>query len=518
MVERQRPTPRRVLAAEFSQTSEHAPQEIERALAAFIDPNNPRMSLENFSNQLTMMAVGAGGPGRTRDDRRVTETLRGVLDDVRDARLFNEAYLGHLLSESSIPGMFGYMLAMRIGSNTVAREVSLAESVLEPEAMRGLMEIVGYDPDVGSGTFTSGGSMANMTALAVAREVTEKRIIESGGTPGQMIILTSPFAHYSIEKACKLLGGPSRLIDLQRVKSLELRMSPDDLVQKITDAETRGVPIMAVLAIPGETETGLIDPIERIADITEQHDVNLIIDGTYGAPYRLSRVGYKFRGMERAMAVTIDPHKALYTPYNNGAVLFRNAEDHALLNKGIEADYLQFKTEYESLVQNLRSEEPDYNLGEKRIEGSMSAGPILSTIAVLRTLRLGGLATIYDLTLDRTRHLYNRISQSQYLVSIHEPDLNMLCFTLNAETKTRLGIVNNDELDNFINSTRRELDKDVKGEGGFFFSATNLPDDSGIRTRVYRSCIMHPRTTDSIINDAVSGLESIIEQRIEASH
>jgi len=54
----------------------------------------------------------------------------------------------------------------------------------------------------------------------------------------------------------------------------------------------------------------------------------------------------------------------------------------------------------------------------------------------------------------------------------------------------------------------------MKGEGGYFFSSTNLPDDNGNRQWVYRSCIMHPRTTNPIIDDAVSGLEAIIEERI----
>lgn len=518
---------RRGLAAEFSQTSEHSPQEIAQALSAFIDPNSPRMSINAFFTRLTRMAVGDGSGRMTRDDRLLMQGLQSVLEDVRDARVFNATYLGHLLSESSIPGMLGYMLAMRIGSNTVAEEVSIQETKLEPEAIGALMEIVGYDPEVGSGTFTSGGSMANMTALAVARELIQESIEEAGGTPGTMRVLTSPFAHYSIAKMCNLLGGSGRQIQVQSVTSRNLRMNPDDLQQKITEAESRGIPVMAVVAIAGETETGLVDPLNDIADITEAHGVNLIVDGAYGAPYRLSRNGELFSGMERAMAVVIDPHKALYTPYNNGAVLFRNAEDHARLNLGVQATYLgfqavdrrseEFQQNLEALIARLRYQQPGEqigNLGEKRIEGSMSAGPILSTVAVWRTLGREGLSTIYDLTLDRTLHLYDRINQSRYLFPRHEPDLNMLCFTLTEESQVQLGIEDNEALGEFIDSTREELDKGIRGEGGYFFSSTDLPDDNGNKRWVYRACIMHPRTTDSIIDDAISGLETIIENRI----
>lgn len=528
MVERQKSLPRRELAAEFSQTSEHSQEQIERALSAFIDPANPRMSLDNFFNRLTRVAVGTGEKW-TEEDRNVARELRGVLAEVRDARLFNDRYIGHLLSEASIPGMLGYMLAMRIGSNTVAEEVSIQETKREPEAIAALMEIVGYDPKVGSGTFTSGGSMANMTALAVARELMQERIGTKRRIKEEIKVLTSPFAHYSVSKVCNLLGGPGKQISVQGVETENLRIKPEALENDIAEAERRGIPIMAVVAIAGETETGLVDPLNDIADITEAHGVNLIVDGAYGAPYRLSRRGDLFRGMERAMAVTIDPHKALYTPYNNGAVLFKNAEDHARLNLGVKAPYigfeavdeeedpLEFQQNLDELVASLRGErlgERNRSLGEKRIEGSMSAGPILSTLAVWRTLGRDGLATIYDLTLDRTLHLHDRINQSSYLEPKHEPEINLLCFALTQETKTQLGIEDKETLRGFINDTREELDNGIRGEGGYFFSATELPDDNGNTEWVYRACIMHPRTTDTIVDDAVSGLETIINQRI----
>lgn len=244
MVER-----RRALATEFSRPGEHSPEDVERALTAFIDPNNPSMSLNNFFNRLARVAVGTGEKW-TEEDRNVARELRRVLADVRDARLFNDRYLGHLLSESSIPGLLGYMLAMRIGSNTVAEEVSIQETKREPEAICALMEIVGYDPSIGSGTFTSGGSMANMTALAVARELIQERIEEADGTPGTMRVLTSPFAHYSVAKMCNLLGGPGRQIQVQSVTSRNLRMNSDDLEQKIINAEKDDIPVMAVAQLP----------------------------------------------------------------------------------------------------------------------------------------------------------------------------------------------------------------------------------------------------------------------------
>ena len=544
------------LAGNLAQTSRHSQKDIQRVLSAFIDPQNSNASPEGFFRRVTSSLLR-----RSSKTLHVLDAVEGVNRDISWARRFNATYLGHELSESAIPAIIATTMSARNNGNTVAKEVSRAESELEPEAIRGLLEIVGFDPEKASGTFTSGGSLANMTALAVARKLEEEAAINEGRPVGKLAVLTTPFAHYSVKKVCDLLGGPNRDIETIEVDSEDLRMSPDSLQEKITEANSKQLRIMAVVAMAGETETGLVDPIDKIADITDQHKLRLVIDGAYGTPYKLSRERDKFNGTERAFAITIDPHKTLYTPYPSGITLFRDAKDHARLGMGIAAPYLQFLTDADELVEAFRvrrdkQEGATLNLGQKRIEGSMGTGPILSTVAVLRSLGKEGLGVLYDLTLDRTEHLYERIISSQYLYPLHDPDLNLLCFTLRDDVFGRLGIkrneiprgkekkylerqgihVRDDEtLEGFINSTRDELDKGIQGEGGYFFSGTNLPldtktevdeiDENGSRTGgkitqrdhryVYRACIMHPRTTNEIIDNAVSALETIIKRKIE---
>jgi len=132
-------------------------------------------------------------------ERFVINALGSVVRDVKDARVFNSTYLGHMLTEASIPGMLGYMLGIRTGSNTVAREVSFMESNLEPEAMKGLAKIIGYDPEIADGTFTSGGSMAIQTALVARRTQMENQgIIASREHP--FVVIGTPYTHYSWDK------------------------------------------------------------------------------------------------------------------------------------------------------------------------------------------------------------------------------------------------------------------------------------------------------------------------------
>ena len=302
----------------------------------------------------------------------------------------------------------------------------------------------------------------------------------------------------------QIIGGPSKEVVKREVATNFFKMDPESLDRQLGIEKKRGNPVMAVVAIGGETETGLVDPISELIDVAEGYNVPVIVDGAYGSPYRLSRNGrHLFRGSERAWATIIDPHKCLHTPYSNGAVIFADKED-AFYGFGDRDSYLGSGN----------------HLGRKRIEGSMGAGAILSTVAVLRALGFDGLSTIYDLSLDRIEYLYQRISDSDFLTPLYHPEINVLCFTLKHEVMGEMGITSNEELQNTIDELRNELDNGVKGKGGYLFSSTGLPcsdEMTPFRTNpgmgvlpVFRSVLMHPRTTNIILNDAVSGLEELI--------
>ncbi|EKD89320.1 MAG: hypothetical protein ACD_34C00118G0001 [uncultured bacterium] len=539
--------------ADFPSSNNHTRAEVNRALAHFIDPENSRMRFSNFMENMMEMMVG----DELEDDLDVSqvqmlEKIRDMVGYLDSARRFNNRYIGHMLSESCVPALLGSIAALRLGGNTVAREVSFRESNLEHAAMTGLMEIVGYEPGKASGTFTSGGTMANVTALAVARkriEADHKLYGESFNK--RLCVLSIPQAHYSVRKAVDLLSGPNlevdpaqisealgndwcgplsekdqakikflRDVEFVSVRTKGLKMDPESLEETIREIEEKGErQIMAVVAVPGETETGLVDPLDEILEITRRHGIFSIADGAYGAPFRLSKyAGGLFASLGGFDAVVVDPHKALYTPYANGAVLFRDAWDHLLLVKDVRAEYVGFQEDLVEMLRELRTGEG--SLGQKRIEGSMGPGPILATLAVLDTLGTEGLAVVYDMNIERTRFLYQRVRASEWLVPMHKPDLNLLCFALSDQAEELLGITNNKARKEYINQLRTDLDDQIQGEGGFFFSATDLPldgmDDEGkpLSRFVFRSCIMHPRTTDKIVSDAVAALEKLIQERI----
>ncbi len=473
----------------------HDPRLVDKVLSMYPDPDNPRMSLNGFISNLEQIAID--GRNTDKNDRTLLAGLNSVLKDIDSARLFNETYIGHMLTEASIPGLLGYIMGLKTGSNTVAREVSLAESKLEPEAIRGLAKIIGYDPEKADGTFTSGGSMAMQTALMAAR----RKAMSEGKHPTPdhpLVVFGNCYSHYSVSKMCDIIGGPTELVVKRDIKVKNFKTDLNDLEYKLEEAKSNNDPVMAVISIVAETETGKVDNSKNIVSIAGKYGVPVIVDGAFGAPMRLSRNGHLMAGMESSYAITVDGHKSLGTPYSNGAVIFKTGTD-KYLGYGDRVEYLGDKA----------------NLGQKRIEGSMGAGPILSTVAVLRTLGLDGLATLYNLNLDRVEYLWKVVEKSPVLLNLFYPEMNLLCFGIKTEIISKLGINSVKGVKEFIDTTREELDNGVQRYGGHFFSATELPLEDGTKAPVYRACIMHPRTTNETIDNAITGLERVIYSHLK---
>ena len=193
-----------------------------------------------------------------------------------------------------------------------------------------MARVIGY-PETSAGTLTSGGSMANLTAIVAARE--------AGDPDGGGAIYLTRFAHHCVDKALHIAGrgrAPKRLIETDD----RCRMDAAALNQAIERDMADGVRPWLVIASAGTIDNGSIDPLADIAGVCERHGLWLHVDGAYGGLFALCDEGRrKLRGIERADSVALDPHKTLFLPYGTGAALVRDGE---LLLKAFaaHADYI----------------------------------------------------------------------------------------------------------------------------------------------------------------------------------
>ncbi|UCC83879.1 MAG: aminotransferase class I/II-fold pyridoxal phosphate-dependent enzyme [Gemmatimonadota bacterium] len=172
-------------------------------------------------------------------------------------------------------------------------------------------------PETAGGTLVSGGSVANLTGLILAREERLGDLREDG------VIYTSELAHSSVDRAARILGF--RPDQVRKVPTDDrYRLDVAALADAVAEDAPRRRPF-CVVANAGDTTTGSVDPLTQIADLCTDRGLWMHVDAAYGGFAVLDPRGRALlAGIERADSVTLDPHKWLYTPYEAGCILVRD--------------------------------------------------------------------------------------------------------------------------------------------------------------------------------------------------
>ncbi len=193
---------------------------------------------------------------------------------------------------------------------------------LENMLLRWVAQVVGY-PSEAAGNLSSGGSIANLIAIVTAREAKgiKARTIEKG------VIYLTVHAHHCIRKAIRIAGLEESVIRLVGLDD-QYRMDASALEAQITTDRLEGLNPWLVIASAGTTDTGAIDPLEKISGIAKEHNLWFHIDAAYGGFFMLCPEGkQKLKGIELSDSVVLDPHKGLFLPYGLGLVLVKNGKD-----------------------------------------------------------------------------------------------------------------------------------------------------------------------------------------------
>lgn len=248
--------------------------------------------------------------------------FESVLDSLEGTALANFMHVDHPRFFAYIPGPSNYVSvladALAAGLNIFAGTwlASAGPSQIELVVVDWLRQICGL-PESTGGLFVSGGSMANVTALAVARHVKLNDVNDGG------VVYFSDQTHSSVMRGLRLLG-----FQVDQMRSIEtddaFRMDVNALRQAITADRESGRRPFCIIANAGTTNTGAVDPLPELADLCDEQDLWLHVDGAYGAAAALCERGRALlTGLERAHSVALDPHKWLFQPFETGCVLVR---------------------------------------------------------------------------------------------------------------------------------------------------------------------------------------------------
>lgn len=351
------------------------------------------------------------------------------------------------------------------------------------------------------GAFCSGGTVANITALWNARNLLLKPEGDFAGVAQEGIaaalryknynglaVLVSERGHYSLSKAADLLGlGRDSFVAIPTDNQNRIRT--DLLEQKCQELTDAGIKVMAIIAIAGTTETGNIDPLVEIADISEKYDSYFHVDAAWGGATLMSSSNRNLLdGIERADSVTIDAHKQMYVPMGAGMVVFKDPETANAIEH--HANYI------------LRRGSKD--LGRHTLEGSRP-GMAMLVHACLSILGREGYGKLIDESISKAKYFAELIDEDAFFELVTEPELCLLTYRYvppgvldlmdRSEASVRAAL--NDK----INELTVAIQTRQSEAGNSFVSRTCLTPEryDGRDTLVFRVVLANPLTTPDIL-------------------
>lgn len=300
---------------------------------------------ERFLEQLQAAKTFEPDTGRSRLlEQEFAETgedlaaLLATLETAVESEGINPAsggHMGYIPGGGIYPSALGDFLADVTNCYSGVSFASPGGALMERQLVRWMAGLVGY-PATAGGDLTSGGSMANLTAIIAARETMGMRArdVERG------CIYTTSDAHHCIDKALRAAGLADckrRLVPMDE----RFRMNVAELLKMVVEDGEAGLRPWLVIASAGTTDTGAVDPITAISQVAEAHDLWLHVDAAYGGFFLLCEEGRQvLTGLEKAHSIVLDPHKGLFLPYGSGAVLVRD-EEWLARSQAYQADYMQ---------------------------------------------------------------------------------------------------------------------------------------------------------------------------------
>src|SRR3954469_11529469 len=278
---------------------------------------------------------------------------------------------------------------------------------------------LGFAPNGFSGLVTSGGTLANLTGLLTARNVTLRDSWSRGlmGSKPAPVLIAHADAHYSVTRSAGILGlGTDQIIsaDLDDRR----RIDPQRLDETLKDLRQRGAPIVAVSAASCATPIGAFDPLKEIAAVCRQHDVWLHVDAAHGGPLAFSdRYRHLLDGIEQADSVVCDAHKMMFMPALCAMLFYRNRE-HRLATFHQEAPYL-----FDPAAPELA----EYDSGIVNLECTKRAAAF-GVWGVWSLLGPQIFEDMVDVTIDLAQQFHAMLSEAADFTPLHEPQCNIVAF------------------------------------------------------------------------------------------
>ncbi len=355
-------------------------------------------------------------PEQSVDSKTLLRELRSHLTYAMNAT--HPGYIGHMDSIPATMSLVGDLLVAALNNNMLSVEMSPVFSRLEPLVMQQIAARFGLGEGSG-GVMVSGGSLANLQALTVARNQAFDTV-KTGvvGLAQQPVFFVSEAAHTSMQKAAMMMGlGTESAIALRT--NADSQVDIQNLKQKLAQAKANNQQPFAVVATAGTTVTGNVDPISEMAEIAKAHGLWFHVDAAYGGAVVFSDTHRNLlTGIDQADSITFNPQKWLYIAKTCAIALFK--------------DFDILKRHFRILAPYMGDDTQWANLGELTIQGTRHAD-ILKLWLSLQHIGTAGYASIIHHNYCLTEAFTRQVSNRSCLQLASQPQMNIVCFRLISE-------------------------------------------------------------------------------------
>jgi len=522
---------------------------LENLYRIFTVPEAPNSTLGAIDKEISDNLMGFLGDRIVARERSLTAIEQDFSDpEIPEVPQFVSEYtefvLDKLVAQSvhtSAPGFIGHMatplphfmlplsrIMVALNQNLVKIETSKAFTPLERQVLGMLHGLVYgcdeafYDENLHNsrralGTFCSGGTTANISALWVARNQMFKPAASvSEGTKGfggiakeglaralkykgydDVAIVVSERGHYSLGKSADVLGiGRENVISVETDENH--KVDTNAMRAKCAELRANNIGIIAIVGIAGATETGQVDPLDKLAEIAAEFETHFHVDAAWGGPTLLSNTHkHVMKGIELADSVTIDAHKQLYVPMGAGMVVFKDPT--AISAVEHHAEYI------------LRAGSKD--LGQYSIEGSRP-GMAMLVHAAFHIIGRKGYEILIDQNVEKAKTFARMIDARADFELITDPELNILNYRyVPAEIQAKLASASHQEqklINKILDRANKRMQKQQRAAGKTFVSRTRFSQHKygGEAVSVFRVVLANPMTT-------LETLGAILEEQLE---
>lgn len=493
-------------------------KEISQNLAGFL--NNHIVASKNALSDIEQDFISAQIP---EEPQFVSDHMHHLLDKLvaHSVHTASPSFIGHMTS--ALPAFILPLSKLMVGlnQNLVKVETSKAFTPLERQVL-GMMHNLVYQENEhfyqqwlhnanhSLGAFCSGGTVANITALWVARNKLLKADGEFSGITraglhgalqhygyNGLVILVSERGHYSLKKSADILGiGQDSVIAIPTDEYN--RIDCEKLAEKCQQLTEQNIKVLAIVGVAGTTETGNIDPLNDIADIAEQYQCHFHVDAAWGGATLLSnKHRCLLNGIERADSVTIDAHKQMYLPMGAGVVVFKDPS--AVADIEHHAEYI------------LRKGSKD--LGSHTLEGSRS-GMAMLVYASLHIISRPGYEMLINQAIEKAEYFAKIISQHDDFELVTKPELCLLTYRYVPKAVQRFlneAVSSNDQksqddVNLLLGQLTKFIQKRQREDGRSFVSRTRIEVAryGGEKVIVFRVVLANPLTSNDILHDILA--------------